>query len=154
MKLTLLAIGKMKRGPEREMVDDYLVRAKKMAGPLGIREVIEIELDAGGLQAQEGEALTSKIPSGAHVILLDETGKDFTSIEFSRDLETKKDQGCPHVVFIIGGADGFTSEMKAAHGHKIRFGRVTWPHKLVRVLAAEQIYRALSLMAGTPYHRE
>lgn len=154
MKIHLIAVSRIKRGPERELVDDYIDRAAKMGAGLGVREVKEIEVEAGGSQAQECERLQAKIPDGAHVILFDETGKDVGSIEFSSSLEKRKDQGCPAVVFLIGGADGYTEEMKDAYPDKIRMGRLTWPHKLVRVLAAEQIYRALSLMAGTPYHRE
>ncbi len=154
MKISLIAVGRIRRGPERELIDDYMNRAKKLGGQLGVRDVSEIEVEAGGLQTAEADALSAKIPSGAEVILFDETGKDLSSLKFSADLEKLKDQGCPHLVFIIGGADGFTDEMKSTHARKIRLGSLTWPHKLVRVLAAEQIYRALSLMAGTPYHRE
>ncbi len=154
MKISLIAVGRIRRGPERELIDDYMTRAKKLGGQLGVRDVSEIEVEAGGLQAAEADALSAKIPGGAEVILFDETGKDLSSLKFSADLEKLKDQGCPHLVFIIGGADGFTDEMKSTLARKIRLGSLTWPHKLVRVLAAEQIYRALSLMAGTPYHRE
>lgn len=154
MKITLLAVGRIKRGPERELIDDYLKRARKLGGGLGVRAVQEIEVEAGGQQTAEADALLAKIPDGAHVILFDETGKDHTSISFSASMEKLKDQGCPHLVFMIGGADGYTDEMKSRFPEKICLGSLTWPHKLVRVLASEQIYRALSLMAGTPYHRE
>lgn len=154
MKISLIAVGRIRRGPERDLVDDYLKRARRLSGPLGIREVTETEVEAGGLQTAEADVLTSKIPSGAQVILFDETGQDLTSLRFSAEIEKLKDQGCPHLAFLIGGADGFTDELKARHTVRVRLGALTWPHKLVRVLAAEQIYRALSLMAGTPYHRE
>lgn len=154
MRITLLAVGRMKRGPERELVDDYISRAKAMGRQLGIRDVSEIEVEAGGRQADEADALLAKIPDGAHVILMEERGKDWKSLAFAEHLEKLKDQGQGDLVFMIGGADGFTDEIKAKFSDQIRFGSLTWPHKLVRVLAAEQIYRALSLMAGTPYHRE
>ena len=154
MKITLIAVGRMKKGPERELVDDYVNRAKVLGRQLGVRDVLEIEVDGGGRQDAEGEALLAKIPDGAHVMLFDERGKDWTSIDFSDRLNTLKDQGTPNLVFLIGGADGFTNRIKSDYADKIRLGSLTWPHKLVRVLAAEQIYRALSLMAGTPYHRE
>lgn len=154
MKISLIAVGRIKRGPERELVDDYLKRARRLAVTLGIRDVSEIEVEAGGLQAAEAEALAARIPSGATVFLFDETGKDMTSLQFSSELEKLKDQGCPHLVFLIGGADGFADDLKASHTQRLRLGSLTWPHKLVRVLASEQIYRALSLLAGTPYHRE
>lgn len=154
MKISLIAVAKIKRGPERDLIDDYIGRAKKMGGALGIRDVSEIEVEAGQTQEQECERLKSKIPDGARVFLFDETGSDWTSIAFSKELEIRKDQGCPHMAFLIGGADGYTDEMKDTYSDKIRLGSLTWPHKLVRVLASEQIYRALSLMAGTPYHRE
>ncbi|MAP93458.1 MAG: 23S rRNA (pseudouridine(1915)-N(3))-methyltransferase RlmH [Ponticaulis sp.] len=154
MKITLITVGRIKRGPEREMIDDYLARAKVLGRQLGVRDVLEIEVEAGGRQADEADALLAKLPDGAQVMLLDERGKDWTSIAFSQHLEKLKDQGCQDLVFMIGGADGFTDAIKNAHHQKIRLGSLTWPHKLVRVLASEQIYRALSLMAGTPYHRE
>lgn len=154
MKITLIAVGRMKKGPERELVDDYVNRAKVLGRQLGVRDVLEIEVDGGGRQDAEGEALLAKIPDGGHVMLFDERGKDWASIDFSDRLNTLKDQGTPNLVFLIGGADGFTDTIKSDYADKIRLGSLTWPHKLVRVLAAEQIYRALSLMAGTPYHRE
>lgn len=154
MKIHLIAVARMKRGPERDLVDDYLKRAEKLGKPLGIRKVTEVELEAGGIQAAECEALQAKIPDGAHVILFDETGKDYTSLGFSKLVENRKDQSTSDLVFLIGGADGFTDDMKARYPDKIRLGSLTWPHKLVRVLASEQIYRAISLIAGTPYHRE
>ena len=154
MKLSLIGVGKIKRGPERTLVDDYMGRASKLGPSLGVRQVTEIEVDAGHSQEQECDRLVSKIPDGSQVYLFDESGRDWTSIAFSKELENRKDQGCPHAVFLIGGADGYTDAMKQVYPDKIRLGSLTWPHKLVRVLAAEQIYRALSLMAGTPYHRE
>jgi 23S rRNA (pseudouridine1915-N3)-methyltransferase len=154
MKISLIAVAKIKRGPERELISDYIGRAGKLGGALGVRDVSEIEVEAGQTREQECERLKGKIPDGARVFLFDETGRDWTSVAFSKELEARKDQGCPHMVFLIGGADGYTDEMKQAFPDKIRLGSLTWPHKLVRVLAAEQIYRALSLMAGTPYHRE
>ncbi|MAK61657.1 MAG: 23S rRNA (pseudouridine(1915)-N(3))-methyltransferase RlmH [Ponticaulis sp.] len=154
MRITLLTIGKIKKGPERDLVDDYLSRARKLGRQLGVRDVQEVELEAGGRQADECAALLEKIPAGATILLLDERGQNWTSTAFSDHLEKLKDQGCPDLVFMIGGADGFTDEVKTQYRDKICFGSMTWPHKLVRVLAAEQIYRALSLMAGTPYHRE
>ena len=154
MKISLITVGRMKRGPERELVDDYIVRAKKLGTSLGVRDVSEIEVEAGHTQDQECERLLAKIPAGAEVFLFDERGKDWISTEFSAHLEKLKDNGCPDLCFLIGGADGFTKDVKRQYQNKIRLGSLTWPHKLVRVLAAEQIYRALSLMAGTPYHRE
>ncbi len=154
MRLHLIAVSRIKRGPERDLINDYLKRAKQLGKGLGVRDVSEVEVEAGPAQAEECARLIAKIPESAHVILLDETGKTETSIGFSRKLEKLKDQGCPDLCFLIGGADGFTEDAKAVYRDKICFGTLTWPHKLVRVLAAEQIYRALSLMAGTPYHRE
>ena len=153
MKITLLAVGRIKRGPERELVDDYLKRAKVMGRQLGIRDVSEIEVEAGGRQADEGDALLAKIPVGAHVILMEERGTDWKSQAFANHLERLKDQGQGDLVFMIGGADGFTDEIKAKFSDQIRFGSLTWPHKLVRVLAAEQIYRALTIIHNHPYAR-
>ncbi|MEM7766848.1 MAG: 23S rRNA (pseudouridine(1915)-N(3))-methyltransferase RlmH [Pseudomonadota bacterium] len=153
MRISLLAVGSMKTGPERALVDDYISRASKLARPLGIRGVQEIEVRDGGGTAAEAARLIDKCPEAAQIILLDEFGDTPRSTDLARSLERWRDDGCSHLCFLIGGADGHGEAAKAAAGSRLAFGPQTWPHRLVRVMLAEQVYRALSILAGTPYHK-
>ncbi len=152
MHIRLVCVGRLKDGPERELVDDYLSRARRIASQLGWRDVSEIEVASGGGMAREGERLLDRIGSGV-LIRLDETGRATTSEELSADLARWRDDG-REVSFVIGGADGTDQAVADRANRSISFGTLTWPHKLVRVMLAEQIYRAVSIEAGTPYHRE
>lgn len=152
MRIRILCIGRMKDGPERELVDDYLARAQKTGKPLGYRAVEEIEL-ASSSKEDEGQRLLAKHQQGI-LIRLDERGEAWTSQDLSKRLARWRDAGEDAVSFVIGGADGTSPAVAAAARHTISFGVQTWPHKLVRILIAEQVYRALSIEAGSPYHRE
>lgn len=156
MKLILRAGGAMRAGPEREMVDDYLKRAQFMARGLGFLDVEEHSVELGKCRnrREETEKLTGNLPDGAVFFVLDERGKSLTSRQLSKTLTRLRDDGHSAAVFLIGGADGFEPVALPPSIHKISFGTQTWPHKLVRVMLAEQIYRALSILAGTPYHRD
>ncbi len=144
----------MKRGPERALVDDYLDRAGKTGRGIGIRSVSEVEVPAGSSGAEDAASLRARIPDGAFVVAFDETGEDMTSLAFADLLASQRDSGTSDMALVIGGADGFSEDFRANANKLVRFGRLTWPHKLARVLVAEQTYRAVSVMAGTPYHRE
>lgn len=152
MRIRILCIGRMKDGPERELVDDYIQRAQKTGKSLGYRAVEEIELNSSS-KDDEGQRLLAK-HAGGILIRLDERGEAWTSQDLSRRLARWRDAGEDAVSFVIGGADGTSPAIAAAARHTISFGVQTWPHKLVRVLIAEQVYRALSIEAGSPYHRE
>jgi len=152
LRIRILCIGRMKDGPERELVDDYLARAQKIGKPLGYRAVEEVEL-ASSSKDDEGQRLLAKHGKGV-LIRLDERGEAWTSQDLSKRLARWRDAGEEVVSFVIGGADGTSTAIAAAARHTICFGVQTWPHKLVRVLIAEQVYRALSIEAGSPYHRE
>ena len=152
MRIRILCAGRLKDGPERALVDDYLVRAQKTGKPLGYRGVEEIEV-ASGPTVDEGERLLSKHAKGI-LIRLDERGEAWTSSDLSRRLARWRDGGEEAADFVIGGADGTSAAVAKAARHTISFGPQTWPHRLVRVMLAEQIYRALSIEAGSPYHRE
>jgi 23S rRNA (pseudouridine1915-N3)-methyltransferase len=156
MKLVLRAGGTMRSGPEREMVDDYLKRAQSMARGLGFLDVEEQSVELGKCRNrfEETEKLTGSLPDGAVFFVLDERGKAITSRQLSKTLTRLRDDGHAAAVFLIGGADGFEPSALPASVRKISFGTQTWPHKLVRVMLAEQIYRALTILAGTPYHRD
>lgn len=152
MHVSIICVGRMKSGPERALVDDYVARAAKTGRALGVRSVTEIEVEAGGGKAKEAERLLEKAGS-ARIVRLDERGKALKSIAFSQKLAGWRDNG-EDVAFLIGGADGLDPGLTARAPDAISFGVQTWPHKLVRVMIAEQIYRAISIEANTPYHRE
>lgn len=152
MRIRILCIGRMKDGPERELVNDYVARAQKTGKPLGYRAVEEIEL-AASTREDEGQRLIARHGQGI-LIRLDERGEAWTSQDLSRRLARWRDAGEDAVSFVIGGADGTSAELAKAARHTVSFGVQTWPHRLVRVMIAEQVYRALSIEAGSPYHRE
>jgi len=152
LRIRILCIGRMKDGPERTLVDDYIARAQKTGKSLGYRAVEEIELNSSS-KDDEGQRLLSKHDKGI-LIRLDERGEAWTSQDLSKRLARWRDAGEDAVSFVIGGADGTSPLVAAAARHTISFGVQTWPHKLVRAMIAEQVYRALSIEAGSPYHRE
>jgi 23S rRNA (pseudouridine1915-N3)-methyltransferase len=153
MRVRILCVGRLKDSPERTLVDDYLERARRLGQGLGVRAVEEVETPAGGGRIEEGRRLLARRDGGV-LVRLDERGSAWTSTEFSRRLGAWRDAGQPCVDFAIGGADGLSPEVEAAADCALALGALTWPHRLVRVLLAEQIYRALSIEAGSPYHRE
>ena len=160
MRLTIAAIGKLKAGPERELAERYRDRAVKAGRPLGFRavDVIEIaESRAARVEdrmAEEGVALLKHAADDAIVrIALDETGTSLGSEEFARLLGRWKDGGRPATVFAIGGPDGLAREFRSKAELTWSFGAATWPHQLVRIMLLEQLYRAITILSGHPYHR-
>ena len=159
MKIILRAGGVMRSGPEREMVDDYITRASGLARATGFISITEESVDLRAAKTRHDETLKllSTIPSQARIIILDERGKMPKSREIAKHFANWRDDGVAASYFLIGGADGFEPDtLKNAAPNITRWalGPQTWPHKLVRVMAAEQIYRALSILAKTPYHRD
>ena len=152
MRIRILCIGRMKDGPERVLVDDYLARAQKAGKALGYRAVEEAELNSS-TKDDEGKRLLTRHGAGV-LVRLDERGESWTSLELSKQLAKWRDAGEDAVSFVIGGADGTSADVAKAARHSMSFGVQTWPHRLVRVMIAEQVYRALSIEAGSPYHRE
>lgn len=151
MRIRILCVGRLKDGPERELVDDYLARAQKTGKSLGYRAVEEIEIPSSSKE-DEGKRLLAK--HTGILIRLDERGEAWTSTDLSKRLARWRDAGEDAASFVIGGADGTSPAVASAARHTISFGPQTWPHRLVRVMIAEQVYRALSIEAGSPYHRE
>ena len=98
-------------------------------------------------------SLLADLPPGALLIALDERGDSPTSERFAEMLGEARDRGTPNTVLMIGGPDGHGQELLSRAGHRISFGRLTWPHQIVRILAAEQVYRAVTILSGHPYHR-
>lgn len=159
MRFTLSCIGKMKPGAEKDLLDRYLDRARKTGRGLGVSDISISELPESRAQrsedrkAEEARGLLGSVSGAARFVVLDENGKNLTSPDFSRRLENWKDEGVPDVVFAIGGADGHGLELLARADLKLALGAMTWPHQIARILLAEQIYRAMTILSGHPYHR-
>jgi 23S rRNA (pseudouridine1915-N3)-methyltransferase len=155
MRLHLCAVGRLRTGPERALVDDYLSRTDRTGRPLGLGPVTEHEVEdkRGGGMAAEAVLLAKAIPDGAALCVLDERGKVLSSPEFADQLAAWRDGGRQEAAFVIGGADGIDPGLRARADLAISFGRMVWPHMLVRVMLAEQLYRATTILAGSPYHR-
>ena len=137
------------------MVDDYLKRVDRTGRPFGLGpvSVIEVEDKKGGGMAAEVDLLRGAIPDGAVTVVLSERGKLMTSEAFTQKIADWQMDSVRDVAFIIGGADGLPRDFEAEANLQLSFGKMVWPHMLVRVMVAEQLYRAASIMAGTPYHR-
>jgi 23S rRNA (pseudouridine1915-N3)-methyltransferase len=153
MRLQILAVGRLKDGPERDLTDDYLRRAGTMARGLGFKGPDEAEVVSGGGMEAEGARLLAKLPEGARIVRLDEGGENLTSDAFASRLSRWRDDGLRDACFLIGGAEGYSPEVRAAAPMTLAFGVQTWPHRLVRAMLAEQLYRAMTILAGTPYHK-
>ena len=153
MRLQMVGVGRLKDGPERSLTDDYLARAQPLARQLGFRGPEEHEVASGAGLDAEGARLIARLPEGARCLRLDEAGDNLTSTEFARRLALWRDEGLRDTVFLIGGAEGFSPDVRRLVPKAIAFGAQTWPHRLVRAMLAEQLYRAMTILAGTPYHK-
>jgi 23S rRNA (pseudouridine1915-N3)-methyltransferase len=154
VKITLLAVGKLGRSPEAELARDYAQRATATgrALSLGPVEIVEVEARKSG-KAAEAEVLAPHL-ADAYVIACDEHGTARRSRDLAAHLGRLRDDGIRRLVVVIGGADGLDPAILAAAREKLAFGVQTWPHALVRAMLAEQVYRACTILAGTPYHRD
>jgi len=155
MRVHIVAVGRLRKGPERELVDDYVARFGKTgrAQGLGPAQVIEVDDRKGGGMAAEAALLEKAIPKGALTCVMDERGRTMTSPDFAAQLGQWRDAGRGDVAFVIGGADGLDPTLRNGADFALSFGQMVWPHMLVRVMLAEQLYRAASILAGSPYHR-
>ncbi len=153
MRLQIVGVGRLKDGPERELTGEYLKRAMPLARQLGFRGPEEHEVASGGGSGAEGARLLARVPDGARCLRLDESGDNLTSAAFARRLASWRDEGVRDLVFVIGGAEGYSDEVQQKMPVTLAFGVQTWPHRLVRAMLAEQIYRAFTILAGTPYHK-
>ncbi|TNE61147.1 MAG: 23S rRNA (pseudouridine(1915)-N(3))-methyltransferase RlmH [Alphaproteobacteria bacterium] len=153
MQVSIIAVGRMGRGPEQELLDQYLKRLPWKTS------VIEIDIrkqaaNAAERKAREAERLLAAIPQGAALLVLDEYGKDLKSRDFAKKIDDWQTAGFNSLACVIGGADGLDDSILARADLKLAFGSLTWPHMMVRVMLAEQLYRAWSIGAGHPYHRD
>lgn len=154
MKLVIAAVGRMKPGPEADLVADYTRRFDGAGRSIGLGPLSIDEVDARGKGAAEESALLlSRIDPADYVVALDERGKSMASDDFSRLLCTWRDDGIRCTRFLIGGADGHSREVRGRANTLLSFGKATWPHMMVRVMLAEQLYRAAAIATGHPYHR-
>ena len=139
MRLHIVARGKIGRSPEAEIVDRYV---KRIGWDVKISELP----DQGG-KSPKLEGITK-------IIAMDEAGENWTSKKFAHLLSTWRDDGAREARFLIGAADGLTGEERAGADHLFSFGKATWPHMMARAMLAEQLFRATSILAGHPYHRD
>lgn len=146
MKVSIIAVGKLKRSPLHEQCAEYI---KRITWPVKIKE---IDAPKASTSAQEAPLILKAIPDNAVVIALDERGETLTSPQFAEKIGKWSQQG-PEMVFLIGGADGFDNAVRERANYLLSFGKQTWPHMLVRVMLLEQVYRAQQIIAGHPYHR-
>ncbi len=155
MRLQICAVGRLRAGAERELIDDYLARAGRTGRRVGLGSVTlrEVEDRKGAGRPAEAALLRRVIPNEASVVALDERGTALTSPEFATRLGRWRDAGVRDVAFLIGGADGLEPKLLRSAHMQLAFGSMVWPHMMVRVMLAEQLYRAASILAGTPYHR-
>jgi len=155
MRLHICAVGRLRKGPERDLYDDYLTRFDRTgrALALGPAQLIEVEDKKGGGMPAEAALLERAIPTGSLICVMDERGKVQSSPEFAEMLGQWRDQGRQDVAFVIGGADGIDPSLRNRADAALSFGKMVWPHMLVRVMLAEQLYRAASILSGGPYHR-
>ncbi|MBI1366190.1 MAG: 23S rRNA (pseudouridine(1915)-N(3))-methyltransferase RlmH [Alphaproteobacteria bacterium] len=159
MRLILAAVGRLKSGPEADLVEDYAGRIRAAGRPIGVSDfsIVEVEaprgLDGAARQAKESALLLGAAADKARKIVLDERGRSLSSEEFARTLADWRDNGAGEIAFLIGGADGHDRTVRESADLLVSFGRATWPHMLVRAMLCEQVYRAMMILSGHPYHR-
>lgn len=155
MRVHICAVGRLRTGPERALIDDYATRFDRTGRQLGLGPLSITEIDdrKGGGPAAEAGLLARAIPNGAKVCALDERGERLSSPDLARRLADFRDNGLGDLVFLIGGADGLDPALRDGADLKLSLGAMVWPHMLARVMLTEQLYRAAAILAGTPYHR-
>jgi 23S rRNA (pseudouridine1915-N3)-methyltransferase len=159
MRLVVIAIGRLKQGPERELADRYRERFEELGRKLGFRGLTIHEIpesrarDTATRVTEEAAAISAQIPEKSVLVALDERGESIDSAAFARHLGRWRDESVGNTIFVIGGADGLSPDLRRKAKLKLAFGAATWPHQIVRVMLLEQIYRAATILAGHPYHR-
>jgi 23S rRNA (pseudouridine1915-N3)-methyltransferase len=159
MRLVVIAVGRLKQGPERELAERYRTRFDDIGRKLGFRglDIHEISesraREASARMAEEAAAIVAVVPDKSVLVNMDEHGTSIDSATFARHLGQWRDQSIANAVFVIGGADGLSPDLRRKEKLAIAFGASTWPHQMVRVMLLEQLYRAATILAGHPYHR-
>ncbi|MCP5367624.1 MAG: 23S rRNA (pseudouridine(1915)-N(3))-methyltransferase RlmH [Hyphomicrobiales bacterium] len=151
-RMTLIAVGRARRGPEQQLFEHY---AARLAEPLAVREVSEKSgRSADERKRLEGEKLLAAVPKGARVVVLDERGKNLSSSDLADLLGAWRDGGVGDIAFLVGGADGVDRPVRDRADLVLSLGAMTWPHMMVRGMLAEQLFRAQCILGNHPYHRE
>lgn len=154
MRITILAVGKWKAGPDKDLFEEYCRRLK---WTVAVKEVEEHrKVPPAQLMAREGELLVAALPKPSgdvFTVALDQRGKALSSEEFSNHVRQLRDRGVQELSFVIGGADGLSKSVLERANQILSLGPMTWPHLLVRVMLIEQLYRTQQILAGHPYHR-
>jgi 23S rRNA (pseudouridine1915-N3)-methyltransferase len=159
MRVVVAAVGRLKQGPERELAERYRKRAAQAGRSAGLSAVDVIEIkesraaDTARRMVEESITIANVIPEHAVTVILDGRGESISSAAFAGRLQEWRQQNKPAVVFIIGAADGLAPGLREKASLAIAFGTATWPHQLVRVMLLEQLYRAVTILSGHPYHR-
>jgi 23S rRNA (pseudouridine1915-N3)-methyltransferase len=159
MRIVVAAIGRLKQGPERELAERYRKRASDAGRSAGLSafDIVEIKEsragDAARRMLEESIAVANIVPDRAVTVILDERGENMSSAVIAGRLQDWKRQDKPAVVFIIGAADGLAPSLREKASLAMAFGAATWPHQLIRIMLLEQLYRAVTILAGHPYHR-
>jgi 23S rRNA (pseudouridine1915-N3)-methyltransferase len=159
MRLTIAAVGRLKQGPERDLAERYRKRAADTGRSLGLRPIDLVEIresrdrDAAKRIAEESAALAAAVAAGSMLVALDRRGENLSSDALAARLRRWQEAGTPTVTFLIGGPDGLADSLCGRAELRLAFGAATWPHQLARVMLLEQLYRAITILAGHPYHR-
>ncbi|HXZ16715.1 MAG TPA: 23S rRNA (pseudouridine(1915)-N(3))-methyltransferase RlmH [Roseiarcus sp.] len=159
MRIALICVGRLKSGPERELFDRYFKRLKAMARSVGVAGVDMREIEESRARRvedrreEEAAAILEALAPQDALVVLDERGASPTSAAWAADIARARDEGRSGYALVIGGPDGLSESLRAKAQAAISFGSMTWPHQLVRVMAGEQLYRALTILSGHPYHR-
>lgn len=155
MKIAVLAVHRLGRAPEAALADDWLQRASAAGRRLGLGpfEIVEVE----GKRAEpepEAAALLARLEPADRLVICDERGRSRGSRAFASELAALRDDGLRRLVFAVGGASGLHGSVRARADDALGFGVQTWPHALVRAMLSEQLYRAVTILAGSPYHKD
>lgn len=150
-KIDVIVVGKVKKGSWCDLIDDYVTRTK---WALNLIEVESKFTDPKAQQAHEQRLILEKLDEDSFIIVMDERGDGLRSLDFAQTIQKIQSTGADKITFLIGGAEGFTDDIRNKANMMLSFGQQTWPHVMVRVMLLEQIYRAQQIIAGHPYHRE
>ena len=160
MRVMIAAVGRLKQGPERELAERYRKWAASSGRSAGLTDFDIVEIresragDAHRRMLEESIAIANIIPERAITVILDERGESMNSASFAGRLQGWRSEDRPALVFIVGGADGVAASLREKSNLRLSFGAATWPHQLVRIMLLEQLYRAVTILSGHPYHRK